>query len=151
MRRILMAALAAMFGVGAAQAADGPGVGKWVWSAAESHYESGHYATRQTMEITRNDERGIAVSQEVTLTNGKTFRWNIDAPYDDKMRPASTWMSFAFSRVSPTVFRDRYVMNDTGVRGEETFTIMPRKIRIEGHSFLNGKRQNYVEVWNRQD
>lgn len=151
MRRIFLAVPAAMAGIGAAHAADGPGVGKWVWSAAESHYESGHYAIRQTMEITRNDSRGIAVSQDVTLKDGKTFHWTIDAPYDDKMRPASTWMSFAFSRLSPTMFRDRYVMNDTGVTGEETFAIAPEKITITGHSIMNGKRQNYVEVWNRRE
>ncbi|WP_157219807.1 hypothetical protein [Flavisphingomonas formosensis] len=148
MRRFVIAATCAMVGTGA-YAADGPGVGKWIWSAEESHYETGHYATHQTMEITRNDDRGIAVSQQVTLTDGKSFSWNIDAPYDDKMRPASSWMSFAFSRISPTEFRDRYVMNDTGVKGEEVFTITPRKITIKGHSFMNGKQQDYVEVWNR--
>jgi len=40
-------------------------------------------------------------------------------------------------------------MNDTGVKGEETFTIEPKKITIRGHSILKGKQQNYVEVWNR--
>jgi hypothetical protein len=150
MRKIILAAFAATIGfVGTAHAADGPGVGKWVWSAKESHYPNGAYATEQTMEITRNDKDGIAVSQVVTPPDGKTFSWNIEAPYDNKMRKASAWMSFAFKRISANQFHDRYVMNDSGVKGEETFTIEPDKITIRGASNATGKRESYVEVWNR--
>lgn len=149
MKKLILTMLAGSCLAFAAQAADGPGVGKWRWSATESHYESGTYATEQTMEITRNDEKGIAVSQVVTPPNGKTFSWNIEAPYDDTMRKASTWMSFAFKRISDTQFHDRYIMNDSGMKGEETFTITPTKITIEGHSWDKGKKQTYVEVWNR--
>jgi hypothetical protein len=150
MRKIILPAIVASFGfAGVAHAADGPGVGKWRWSAAESHYATGPYATEQTMEITRNDKDGIAVSQVVTPPDGKTFSWNIEAPYDNKMRKASAWMSFAFKRISDNQFHDRYVMNDSGMRGEETFTITPDKITIRGASITKGKKQPYVEVWNR--
>lgn len=131
-----------------ARADDGVGVGKWRWNAAESHYTTGNYATEQTMEITRNDKKGIAVSQVVTPIDGKTFSWSIEAPYDDKMRHASTWMSFAFKRISDNSFHDRYVMND-GKRGEETFTISPQKLVIKGNYFHGGKKLPYVEVWDR--
>ncbi len=83
------------------------------------------YTLRQTMEIIKNDKTGIAVSQEVTPLDGKTFSWHIDAPYDDKMRPGSQWMSFAFSRISDNQFHDRYKMNDSGIEGAETYTITP--------------------------
>lgn len=151
MRKIILSAVAATFCIaGYAHAADGPGVGKWHWSATESHYTTGTYATEQTMEITRNDKDGIAVSQTVTPADGgKTFSWNIEAPYDNKMRKASTWMSFAFRRISDTSFHDRYIMNDSGMRGEETFTITPDKITIRGASVTKGKKEPYVEVWNR--
>ncbi|MDB5395799.1 MAG: hypothetical protein JWM91_3305 [Rhodospirillales bacterium] len=150
MRKIILSAIVAAFGfAGGAHAADGPGVGKWRWSAAESHYATGAYATEQTMEITRNDKDGIAVSQVVTPPDGKTFSWNIEAPYDNKMRKASAWMSFAFKRISANQFHDRYVMNDSGMRGEETFTITPDKITIRGASVTKGKKEPYVEVWSR--
>jgi hypothetical protein len=150
MRKFMMSIVIAIFGIASiAHAADGPGVGKWRWSAAESHYASGAYATEQTMIITRNDRDGIAVSQIVTPPDGKTFSWNIEAPWDNKMRKASTWMSFAFKRISDNQFHDRYVMNQGGMRGEETFTITPTKITIRGHSVDKGKKQPYVEVWNR--
>jgi hypothetical protein len=58
-------------------------------------------------------------------------------------------MSFAFKRISANQFHDRYVMNDSGVKGEETFTIEPDKITIRGASNATGKHESYVEVWNR--
>jgi hypothetical protein len=150
MRKIILSAIVALGFAGTAQAADGPGVGKWIWSAKESHYTTGPYATEQTMIITRNDPDGIAVSQVVTPPNGKTFSWNIEAPYDNKMRKASAWMSFAFKRISANQFHDRYIMNDSGMKGAETFTIRPNKIVIRGASVsAEGKKEPYVEVWNR--
>jgi hypothetical protein len=125
-----------------------PGVGKWRWSEAASHYSTGAYAKEQTMIITRNDKAGIAVSQIVTLKDGKTFEWSIDAPYDNKMRHASTWMSFAFRRISGATFHDRYKV-DSGERGEETFFITPAKITIKGASIRDGKKMPYVEIWDR--
>lgn len=125
-------------------------VGKWRWNPAESHYDHGAYATEQTMEITKLDKTGITVSQVVTLKDGKTFNWTTDAPFDDKMRHASTWMSFAFSRISDTQFHDRYVMDD-GQEGEETFTVEAKRITIRGASTHEGKKQPYVEVWDRVD
>ena len=148
MRKFILPAIAVAFAItGPAYAKDGAGVGKWRWSASESHYSTGAYTTEQTMEITRNDKHGIAVSQVVTPLDGKTFSWNIEAPYDNKMRHASQWMSFAFSRISDTQFHDRYVMNADGMRGEETFTITPDKITIRGYSITKGKKSPYVEVW----
>jgi hypothetical protein len=132
-----------------AHAENGVGIGKYVWNAKESHYSTGAYTTQQTMEITKNDSSGIAVSQVVTPLDGKTFTWHIEAPYDDKMRPASSWMSFAFSRISANQFHDRYRMNDTGVEGAETYTITPKKLTIEGAAVINGKKEPYVEVWDR--
>jgi len=129
--------------------AEGVGVGKYVWNAKESHYSTGAYTTQQTMEITKNDKDGIAVSQVVTPLDGKTFSWHIEAPYDDKMRPGSQWMSFAFSRISDNQFHDRYKMNDSGIEGEETYTITPKKVTIEGAAIIKGKKEPYVEVWDR--
>ena len=52
MRKIILSAVAATFGVAtAAHAEDGVGVGKWRWSATESHYTTGVYAKEQTMEL----------------------------------------------------------------------------------------------------
>jgi len=125
------------------------GIGKWRWSEAESNYSSGVYATEQTMTITKNDMTGITVSQHVSLKDGKTFDWSIDAPYDDKMRHASQWMSFAFSRINDHQFHDRYIMDADGQKGAETFTITPDRITIKGSSIQNGKEMPYVEVWDR--
>jgi len=133
----------------AAKAEDGIGVGKWKWNPTESHYATGAYATEQTMEIKRNDKNGIAVSQVVTPLDGKTFSWSIDAPYDDKMRHASQWMSFAFSRISDNSFHDRYIMDADGQQGEETFTITDKKLTIVGASIQKGEKKPYVEVWDR--
>jgi hypothetical protein len=132
-----------------AHAGEGVGVGKYVWNAKESHYSTGVYTTQQTMEITKNDKDGIAVLQVVTPLDGKTFTWHIEAPYDDKMRHASQWMSFAFSRISDNQFHDRYIMNDSGIEGAETYTITPKKLTIEGAAIINGKNEPYVEVWDR--
>jgi len=134
---------------GLAHAQDGVGVGKYRWNAKESHYSTGAYTTEQTMEITKNDKAGIAVSQVVTPLDGKTFSWNIDAPYDNKMRHASQWMSFAFSRISANQFHDRYIMSDSGIRGAETYTITPNKLTIRGAAVIKGKKQPYVEIWDR--
>lgn len=131
-----------------AQAGDNDWVGSYRWNAKASHYKSGAYATEQTMEITRVDANSIAVSQTVTLADGKTFSWNIDSPLDDTLRHASTWMSFAFKRVSGGAIHNRYKMDD-GQEGEETFTASPTQIVIKGHSFKDGKKQPYVEVWDR--
>ena len=134
-----------------AHAEGGVGVGKYVWNAKESHYSTGAYTKEQTMEITKNDKTGIAVSQVVTPLDGKTFSWHIDAPYDDQMRHGSQWMSFAFTRISDNQFHDRYKMNDTGVEGEETYTITPKRLTIEGAAVIKGKKEPYVEVWDRVD
>jgi len=152
MRKLIVtAATAAICIAGAAHAEDGIGVGKYRWNKKESHYEAGYYATEQTMVISKNNKDGLAVMQVVTPVDGKTFSWNIDAPYDDQMRPGSTWMSFAFSRISDNQFHDRYIMNDTGEKGAETFTITPKKLTIRGSSVHNGKEMSYVEVWDRGD
>ena len=148
---IMPAAIAAAAFAVQAHAGEGVGVGKYVWNAKESHYSTGAYTTQQTMEITKNDKDGIAVSQVVTPVDGKTFSWHIEAPYDDKMRPASQWMSFAFSRISENQFHDRYRMNDSGIEGAETYTITPKKLTIEGAAIVNGKKEPYVEVWDRVD
>jgi hypothetical protein len=124
------------------------GVGKWRWSEAESHYMTGAYATEQTMIVSKNDKTGIAVSQVVTLKDGKTREWSIDAPYDNKMRHASEWIAFAFHRISDNRFHDRYRM-DSGEKGQETFFIQPDKITIKGASVRDGKTLPYIEVWNR--
>jgi hypothetical protein len=87
------------------------------------------------------------VSQHVTLKDGKTFDWSIDAPYDDKMRHASQWMSFAFSRLNAHQFHDRYIMDADHQKGAETFTITPDRITIKGSSVQKGKTMPYVEVW----
>jgi hypothetical protein len=125
------------------------GIGKWVWSESESHYTSGVYAKEQTMTITKNDATGITVSQHVSLKDGKTFDWHIDAPYDDQMRHASQWMSFAFSRLSDSQFHDRYKMDADGEEGAETFTITPTRLTIKGSSMHQGKDMPYIEVWDR--
>ena len=153
MIRTLLAATAALTLVAfaPAHAKDGVGVGKYKWNPTESHYETGAYATEQTMEITRNDKNGIAVSQVVSPIGGKTFSWNIDAPYDDKMRHASQWMSFAFSRISDNSFHDRYIMDADGEQGEETFVITDKKLTITGASMHKGEKKSYVEVWDRVD
>jgi hypothetical protein len=148
MRKFIIAAAAVCLS-GSAYAVDGVGVGKYVWNKAASHYEAGYYATEQTMTITRNDKNGIAVSQTVTPVGGKTFTWSIDAPYDDKMRHGSQWMSFAFSRISDNQFHDRYIMDDTKEEGAETYTITDKKLTIEGSSVHNGKKMSYVEVWDK--
>ena len=150
MHKLIMSAAVATIAFAAqAHAEKGVGIGKYVWNAKESHYSTGAYTTQQTMEITKNDKDGIAVSQVVTPLDGKTFSWHIEAPYDDKMRAASQWMSFAFSRISENQFHDRYRMNDTGVEGAETYTITDKKITIEGAATINGKKEPYVEVWDR--
>jgi hypothetical protein len=152
MRKLILAATSAMLAIAAqAHAEDGVGVGKYRWNATESHYSTGAYTTEQTMEITKNDKTGIAVSQVVTPLDGKTFSWNIEAPYDNKMRHASTWMSFAFSRIADNKFHDRYIMGDSGVRGAETYTITPKKLTIVGAAIIKGKKEPYVEVWDRID
>jgi len=150
MRRLILSAAAATLGFAAlAHAEGGVGVGKYVWNAKESHYSTGAYTTEQTMEIKKNDKDGIAVSQVVTPLDGKTFSWHIEAPYDDKMRPGSQWMSFAFSRISDNQFHDRYRMNDSGIEGEETYTITAKKLTIEGAAMIKGKKEPYVEVWDK--
>jgi hypothetical protein len=150
MRKLILAAASATLTFAAhAYAEDGVGVGKYVWNAKESHYSTGAYTLRQTMEITRNDKTGIAVSQEVTPLDGKTFSWHIDAPYDDQMRHGSQWMQFAFSRISDNQFHDRYIMNDSGIEGAETYTITPKRLTIEGAAMIKGKREPYVEIWER--
>ena len=125
------------------------GIGKWRWSESESNYSTGSYAKEQTMVITKNDKTGITVSQHVELKDGKTFDWHIDAPWDDQMRHASTWMSFAFSRLSDTEFHDRYKMDADGEEGAETFTITPTRLTIKGSSLHGGKQMPYTEVWDR--
>jgi hypothetical protein len=146
-------AAAGLFGLsGAACAEPGTGVGKWRWNGAESHYESGTYAKEQVMEITRIDASGIAVSQTVTLVDGKTFDWSIDSPWDNTMRKGSRWMSFAFARISDHEFKDRYRMAEGGQVGGETFTISPNRIVIRGSSHQAGhddKKFHYVEIWDR--
>ena len=151
MTRALSAAAAALslIAFAPAHAADGVGVGKYKWNPTESHYATGAYASEQTMVIKRNNKNGIAVSQVVTPLDGKTFTWSIDAPYDNKMRHASQWMSFAFSRISDNSFHDRYVMDVDGQQGEETFTITGKKLIIKGASIQNGEKKPYVEVWDR--
>jgi hypothetical protein len=146
---ILSVAIAAAACAVQAHAEKGVGVGKYVWNAKESHYSTGNYTTQQTMEISKNDSTGIAVSQVVTPLDGKTFSWHIEAPYDDVMRPGSTWMSFAFRRISDNQFHDRYRMNDSGIEGEETYTITDKKLTIEGAAVIKGKKEPYVEVWDR--
>ncbi len=111
------------------------GIGNWRWSESESNYS--------------NDKSGIIVSQHVTLKDGKAFDWHIDAPWDDQMRHASTWMSFAFSRISDSQFHDRYKMDTDGEEGAETFTITPTRLTIKGSSMHQGKDMPYVEVWDR--
>lgn len=140
--------VAFVFAAFAAQADTRSWVGDFVWNAKESHYETGAYATHQTMKISRVDDGSIAVSQVVTLKDGKTFDWNIDSPLDDTMRHASTWMSFAFKRLSPDAIHNRYVMDD-GQQGEETFTMENNKIVIRGATIRDGKKLPYVEVWDR--
>ena len=146
---IMTAAIATVAFAAQAHADKGVGVGKYVWNAKESHYSTGNYTTQQTMEITKNDKDGIAVSQVVTPLDGKTFSWHIEAPYDDVMRPGSTWMSFAFRRISDNQFHDRYKMNDSGIEGEETYTITDKKLTIEGAAIIKGKKEPYVEVWDK--
>jgi hypothetical protein len=146
---IVSGAVATIAFAAQAHADKGVGVGKYVWNAKESHYSTGAYTTQQTMEITKNDSTGIAVSQVVTPLDGKTFSWHIEAPYDDKMRPGSQWMSFAFSRISDNQFHDRYRMNDSGIEGEETYTTTDKKLTIEGAAVIKGKKEPYVEVWDR--
>ena len=81
MRKVILTAAAATLAIAVqAHAEDGVGVGKYVWNAKESHYSTGAYTKEQTMEITKNDKTGIAVSQVVTPLDGKTFSWHIDAP-----------------------------------------------------------------------
>src|ERR1700761_7050372 len=150
MRKVIIAAAAATFAIAAqAHAEDGIGVGKYVWNAKESHYSTGAYTTEQTMEITKNGKDGIAVSQVGPPLDGKTFSWHIEAPYDDQMRPGSQWMSFAFRRISDNQFHDRYKMNDSGIEGEETYTITAKKLTIEGAAVIKGKKEPYVEVWDK--
>ena len=152
MRKLILTAAAATVVIAAqAHAEDGVGVGKYKWNARESHYSTGAYTTEQTMEITKNDKTGIAVSQVVTPLDGKTFSWHIEAPYDDQMRPGSQCMSFAFSRISDNQFHDRYKMNDSGIEGAETYTITPKRLTIEGAAIIKGKPEPYVEVWDRVD
>jgi len=146
---IMTAAIATVAFAAQAHADKGVGVGKYVWNAKESHYSTGNYTTEQTMEIKKNDKDGIAVSQVVTPLDGKTFSWHIEAPYDDVMRPGSTWMSFAFRRISDNQFHDRYKMNDSGIEGEETYTITDKKLTIEGAAIIKGKKEPYVEVWDK--
>jgi len=146
---IMSAAIATIAFAAQAHADNGVGVGKYVWNAKESHYSTGAYTTQQTMEITKNDKDGIAVSQVVTPLDGKTFSWHIESPYDDTMRPGSQWMSFAFRRISDKQFHDRYRMNDSGIEGEETYTITDKKLTIEGAAVVKGKKEPYVEVWDR--
>ncbi|MBY0508565.1 MAG: hypothetical protein K2P94_00295 [Rhodospirillaceae bacterium] len=124
------------------------GVGSYVWNATESKYASGAYATAQTMEITKLEENFIAVSQNVTLVGGQNFSWNIESPFDGVLRHASAWMSFGFKRTGPNAIHNKYKMDD-GQEGEETFIISPKKVVIEGHSFKDGKKMPYVEVWDR--
>jgi hypothetical protein len=151
--RVLAAVIAAFAVCGAAQADDATsGVGKWRWNGAASHYETGEYATEQTMEIRRNDADGISVAQTVTQKDGSTFDWSIDSPYDDKMRPGSKWMAFAFARISDHQFKDRYRMLGEDKVGGETFTISPKRIVIRGSWHKPGqdaKKYSYVEVWDR--
>jgi len=150
MHKLIMTATIATVAFAAQAHADkGVGVGKYVWNAKESHYSTGNYTTEQTMEIKKNDKDGIAVSQVVTPLDGKTFSWHIEAPYDDVMRPGSTWMSFAFRRISDNQFHDRYKMNDSGIEGEETYTITDKKLTIEGAAIIKGKKEPYVEVWDK--
>jgi hypothetical protein len=152
MRKLIVSAAAvALCAAGAARAEDGVGVGKYRWNEKASHYESGVYATEQTMIIYKNTKNELSVMQVVTPVGGKTFSWSIDAPYDDQMRHGSTWMSFAFSRISDNEFHDRYIMDDTGEKGAETFTITPKRLTIRGSSVHNGKEMSYVEVWDRVD
>jgi hypothetical protein len=149
MHKFILAAAATLSLGATAHAADGVGVGKYVWNKDASHYEAGYYASAQTMVISRNDKNGLAVSQTVTPVGGKTFSWKIDAPYDDKMRHGSQWMSFAFSRISDNQFHDRYIMDDTKEEGAETYTITDKRLTIEGSSVHNGKKMSYLEVWDK--
>lgn len=155
MRKIvLLAAAIAVAGPALAETKRTPeelkaGIGKWVWSEKELNYSTGVYAKEQTMIITKNDPTGLSVSQHVVLKDGKAFDWHIDAPWDDQMRHASTWMSFAFSRISDTEFHDRYKMDVDGEEGAETFTITPTRLTIRGSSLHQGKQMPYVEVWDR--
>jgi hypothetical protein len=150
MHKLVLAAAATVSLCATAHAADGVGVGKYVWNKTESHYEAGFYATQQTMIIHKNDANGIDVEQTVTpVGGGKTFSWHIDAPYDDQMRHGSQWMSFAFTRISDNQFHDRYIMDDTKEEGAETFTIKGNKLILEGSSVHNGKKMSYVEVWDK--
>jgi hypothetical protein len=147
--RGMLASLYVVLSLGAARAEDSVnGVGSYVWNAKESNYATGAYATAQTMEITKLEKDFMAVSQNVTLVGGQNFSWNIESPFDGKMRHASTWMSFAFTRTGPNAIHNKYKMDD-GQEGEETFIISPKKVVIEGHTFKDGKKQPYVEVWDR--
>jgi hypothetical protein len=58
-------------------------------------------------------------------------------------------MSFAFRRISDNQFHDRYRMNDSGIEGEETYTITDKKLTIEGAAIIKGKKEPYVEVWDK--
>ena len=150
MRKVILSAAATVLAIAAqAHAQDGAGVGKYVWNKAESHYEAGYYATEQTMVISKIDKDGLAVAQTVTPINGKTFSWHLEAPFDDKMRHASQWMSFAFSRLGENKFHNRYIMDDTKEEGAETYTIVGKKLTIEGSSVHDGKKMSYVEVWDK--
>jgi hypothetical protein len=150
MRKFILATTAIISLAATAHAEGGVGVGKYVWNKAESHYEAGFYATEQTMIIHKNDATGIDVEQTVTpVGGGKAFNWHIDAPYDDRMRHGSQWMSFAFTRISDSQFHDRYIMDDTKEEGAETFTIKGKKLILEGSSVHNGKKMSYVEVWDK--
>ena len=95
--------------------------------------------------------RIVSPHGDVTLTPKLVTAGHIEAPYDDKMRPGSTWMSFAFSRISDNQFHDRYKMNDSGIEGAETYTITPKRLTIEGAAMIKGKSEPYVEVWDRVD
>lgn len=149
MRTFLLSGLFLLLSVVSVRAEESVnGVGSYVWNAAESTYASGAYATAQTMEITKLEKDFMAVSQNVTLVGGQTFAWNIESPFDGKLRHASTWMSFAFTRTGLNAIHNKYRMDD-GQEGEETFIISPTKIVIEGHSLKDGKKMPYVEVWDR--
>lgn len=151
----IMAAVAATIWLafaGSIQAAEAPknyvsAVGSYVWNAKDSKYEAPVYAREQTMEVTRDDPGGIALTQKVTLADGKKLEWGFKSTYDGTPQPGE-WITVAVKRLTPNSFENTYTMSD-GHKGYEVATITADRITINGSHLDNGKKLTYIEIWDR--
>ena len=155
MNRIMAAAVATIwlaFAGGAQAAEPAPknyvsAGGSYVWNPKDSKYEAPVYAKEQTMEVTRDDPGGIALTQKVLLVDGKKVEWGFKSNYDGTPQPGE-WITVAVKRLTPDSFENNYVMVD-GQRGYEVATITADRITIRGSHDEKGKKLTYVEVWDR--